>query len=753
MPFMKILMIDTSPTGGIAHYTYNLCEALARNGEEVRLLTHRDYELDTFPRSFFLDRCFYKEEPYRQTVRYILREVREFCPDVVHFQTLISTRKDLLLFSLLKRAGVRLFFTAHNVLPHETRLFEEISYRWMYRMADRIIVHAEQNRREFCGRFPASAGKVSVIPHGSYRFFLTPDSLTRRESRQKFSLPPTAKVVLFFGAIRPYKGLHQLIRSVGKMVRKGEDVYLVIAGMIRVGTEEEYRRAIEHAGIKERVRFRQEYIPFGEVADYFTAADVVALPYEHIYDSGVLHIAFALGVPVVASRVGSFLDYIRDGKTGFLVDGESDGELTEALCKLFSDEALRNEIGEACRVFDGEHFGWDRIAGKTAALYRSAGASRKEEPFEMSGDHEPRTVLFVENTAEMIGGGQQSLLGLLQKMDRGSFIPLVTIPAKGPLAEKLHALKIPFFIVPLDSIRRLNPWKVFRSVRQLVRILREGKVDIIHTNASRSTFYAGLAARWAGVPLIWHVRMAEREALFDRVLFALASRVITISGAVAKRFPWDRKARKVSIIYNGLDTDRFVLQEAQDLRVRFGLEEKVVVGLVGQVIPIKGGEFLVDALRIVRRTEPRMHLLFVGAPTPYQMMLEKRVRSLGLSDCVTFAGYQEDIPRVMSSIDILALPSLREAFGRVLIEAMGCGKPVAAFAVDAVPEIVKEGVTGFLVPRGDVQALADALMKLVKDSVLRSRMGEAGRTRVEKYFGLREHARKVELLYEEVLAS
>jgi len=143
----------------------------------------------------------------------------------------------------------------------------------------------------------------------------------------------------------------------------------------------------------------------------------------------------------------------------------------------------------------------------------------------------------------------------------------------------------------------------------------------------------------------------------------------------------------------------------------------------------------------------------VGAPTPYQEELEKEVLRLGLDGAVTFAGYHEDIPQVMSSIDILALPSRTEAFGRVLIEAMAGAKPVVAFAVDAVPEVVEEGVTGLLVPPGDVAALGDAIRKLSLDPLLCLRMGEAGRTRVENNFGLREHARKIESLYEEVLAS
>jgi len=361
-------------------------------------------------------------------------------------------------------------------------------------------------------------------------------------------------------------------------------------------------------------------------------------------------------------------------------------------------------------------------------------------------------VLFVEHTAEMIGGGQQSLLVLLGKLDRERFAPVVVLPEDGSLAERLSDLKIPCRILPFGSFRTFNLPTPLRAILRLYRVLREERIDIVHTNASRSTFYAGFAARAAGVPLIWHVRIARPDGLYDRLLYALATRVITISHAVANRFPWD-DGRKVSVVYNGLDTDLYLPGGAEGLREKFRLRDKIIVGLVGRVEPDKGGRELIEALREARTGTPRLHLLIVGPPTPYQRELEDEVRRMGLPDAVTFAGYRKDVPQVMSSIDILALPSRSEAFGRVLIEAMACAKPVVAFSVDAVPEVVEDGVTGLLVPRGDIDALAGAILKLAEDPLLRARMGEKGRERAERCFGIGEHVRRVESLYEEVLAS
>lgn len=763
---MKILMIDTSANGGIAHYTYNLCEAVAERGEEVRLLAHRDYELSGFPRTFSLHQRFCREEPYWKTLGFILREVLTFRPEIVHFQTLVSSRKDWLLVSLLKMTGVRIIVTAHNLLPHETRRFEETTYRWLYALASKIIVHAPQNREDFLHRFGPLGSKVEVIPHGSYAFFRSKNTLSREGARRKFGIPGGAGMILFFGAIRPYKGLHKLIRSVADLIRAGHDVYLLIAGKVLVGTEEEYRKAIREEGIEDRVLFRQDYVPFNEVADYFAAADMAALPYEHIYDSGILHIAFALGVPVVATSTGSFVDYVRHRETGLLVPKQGGEDLTRALRTLLEDTSLRLRLAENARALDQEHFQWDRIAEKTSFLYASLLVRGvKEQPVTGTrpmrplreqaplGTEKRRTVLFVEHTAQMIGGGQQSLLMLLRGIDPKHYRPLVVLPGEGPLADKIRALGIPVFFVGLASFRRLNPIRIFRNIRRLARILREQEVDIVHTNASRSTFYAGLAARMTGVPLIWHVRMAQRERLYDRFLFFLASRVIVISRAVGGRFPGRHAARKICLVYNGIDAETFAAGQGQQLRRRLGLGGKIVVGQVGQIEPMKGVACLIEALEKVRKTNPEVYGLIVGVPTAHQGELEKQIQELGLEGFVSFAGYSEDVSEVMSSIDILALPSSREAFGRVLIEAMACSRPVVAFNVDAVPEVVEDGVTGILVPPGDVEGLARSIRTLADDPALREEMGCKGRERVRRYFGLEEHVRRVELVYEEVLAS
>ncbi|MEK6777573.1 MAG: glycosyltransferase family 4 protein [bacterium] len=372
-------MIDTSPNGGIAHYTYNLCQALSAAGVEVILLTHRDYELGAFPCSFAVKRRFYKEETYLVSWNFVMREISAFGPDVVHFQTLIAPRKDWFFFLLLKLLGKKVVFTAHNVLPHETRFLERSTYGWIYGLASAVILHAEQNKTDFLKIFPISQSKLWVIPHGSYAFFSAGHSVSKEEARKRLRIPLDAGVILFFGAIRPYKGLHELIRAFSELLRRGNDAFLVIAGKVMVGTEEEYWKSIRDHGVENRVVFRPEYIPFEEVAPYFSASDMVALPYDHIYDSGILHIALAMGVPVVATKVGSFIDHVQEGETGHLVPAGDAHALVNALESLLKNKASRLRMGENAMRYDRQHFGWERIALKTEGLYKNISGQKSRD--------------------------------------------------------------------------------------------------------------------------------------------------------------------------------------------------------------------------------------------------------------------------------------------------------------------------------------------------------------------------------------
>lgn len=359
-------------------------------------------------------------------------------------------------------------------------------------------------------------------------------------------------------------------------------------------------------------------------------------------------------------------------------------------------------------------------------------------------------VLFVSHHADIIGGGELSLLALLKGLDKSRWAPVVVVPREGAVAAGTRALGLPTHVIRLPSLRR--PRLVsFHSVVALRRLVRTTGAVLLHANGSRAMAYAGLAGRLAGRPVIWHVRVADRDGILDRLLAGLARAVIVNSKAVGHRFPWAPPG-KVRCIYNGVDLTRFSPRPpSRDLRLSLGLREEVlVVGSIGRFVPFKGYACLLQAASLVKQTMPGVRWVLVG-DGELRGELVRQCRSLGIEDAVHFTGWREDIPDILASVDLFVLPSLGEHFGRVLIEAMAMGKPIVATDSGGVPEIVIHGETGLLVPPAQPEALADAVLMLLQDPSRAERLGAAGRRRAEREFSLSRHAEAVEALYVELL--
>jgi glycosyltransferase involved in cell wall biosynthesis len=307
---------------------------------------------------------------------------------------------------------------------------------------------------------------------------------------------------------------------------------------------------------------------------------------------------------------------------------------------------------------------------------------------------------------------------------------------------------VPVIFLQMVSLRTLHLGNIIRSVRNLIRIIRDERIEILHTNASRTTLYAGLVSRMLGVPLVWHVRIAMKEPFYDRILYHLATKIIAISEAVAERFPCRGSERKVVIVYNGLDTQSFYSVDADHFRRKLGLENKIIIGQVGQIHPLKGPVYLIRAIEAIRDDFPGVHGLIVGAPTDHQKELEGLVNQLQLDAHVTFLGWQEDVREIMSALDILVVPSQTEGFGRVLIEGMACERAVVAFSVDAIPEVIESGKSGVLVEKGNLQEFVAALNSLLTDTTLRERIAKQGRERVQNLFDIRESVKRTEEIYD-----
>jgi glycosyltransferase involved in cell wall biosynthesis len=363
----------------------------------------------------------------------------------------------------------------------------------------------------------------------------------------------------------------------------------------------------------------------------------------------------------------------------------------------------------------------------------------------------PRPVLVVSNHGEIVGGGEISLLTLLKGLDRACWAPEVVIPSEGPVAACARALGLPTHTIPLPPLRR--PWAAIRQTMvPMRRLVQDSGALLLHANGSRAMFYAGLVGRLLGRPVIWHVRIADRDPVLDRLLIPLAGAIVVNSKAVGRRFA--RASCKVRCIPNGVDLARFAPRPASPtLRASLGLPGGApVVASVGRFVAFKGYNHLLEAARLVCEAAPNTHWLLVG-DGELRGDLESHCRRLGLEQRVRFAGWREDVPEILALADLFVLPSLGEHFGRVLIEAMAMGKAVVATDAGGVPEVVLNRETGLLVPPAQPEALAAAVLALLRDPARARRLGEAGRLRAEAEFGLARHVEAVEVLYEELLGE
>jgi glycosyltransferase involved in cell wall biosynthesis len=362
----------------------------------------------------------------------------------------------------------------------------------------------------------------------------------------------------------------------------------------------------------------------------------------------------------------------------------------------------------------------------------------------------PKNILYLSSFGHLKGGGQKSLFLLVTRLDRRRYHPYVLLPTDDDFAEALRLEGIPVIIIDLPKIRGLSLSSVVGALRELSKIIRRYHIDLIHTDGPRNTLYAGLVAKFKGIPLVFHVRSSDRDP-YDPILYLLSTRLILVANSLRNRFA--RNQTKVVTIYNGVDLNDYVQSTLSSNRPA-GLPNRdtLVVTCVGRVEPMKGQEYLIEAFSRIAK-ERKFHLLLVGdiADEDYFRLCTSRVQQAGLSGCVTFMGHEKDVSRVLSGTDIFILPSsFGEAFSRAILEAMAMGKAIITTDVGGSAEAVADGVSGYVVPPRDASSLAEKIMIMADDRGLRERFGLAARKRAETLFSIEQNIIKTQGLYEEI---
>ena len=349
-------------------------------------------------------------------------------------------------------------------------------------------------------------------------------------------------------------------------------------------------------------------------------------------------------------------------------------------------------------------------------------------------------------SGDLWAGAEVQLASLLYEFKKDSFLDVRAILLnKGILYDLLTAYGIPTQV--LDE-------RVLSSVeiaKRLYRFNKDWKPHVVHTHRYKENCLGGLAASCARVPVIVHTVHGIHEALagWENIkwrLYLLIARQITrwvasgligVSLEIASILKKTFAGLEVVCIHNGIQCDAVAeIRGAEVTGETVGIRAGAfVVGTVGRLTPIKGIEYLLQAVSLLVReqTVPSIQVVIVGVG-PSRTALEGLAQRLGISERVRFMGERQDVPRLLGLFDIFVMPSLHEGIPMALLEALDAGCPVIASAVGGVPEVVRDGIDGMLVPSKDPAAIADAIQALYASQPLRARFQKAGPERVVTEF-------------------
>ncbi|TGE33929.1 glycosyltransferase [Desulfosporosinus sp. Sb-LF] len=355
-----------------------------------------------------------------------------------------------------------------------------------------------------------------------------------------------------------------------------------------------------------------------------------------------------------------------------------------------------------------------------------------------------------------IGGAEQHVLSLLKGLNRTHFAPHLICLTHGPFAGLALDHQIPTQTFPMRFPLDLSP------LPSLIRWTRQQGITLIHTHGSRANLLGRLSAKWMGIPCLstvhsslahdysstWSARMALG---LDRLTLPLTSGIIAVSEYLAEEVAL-RGGRNIDTIYNG--QNRLLIKDPhsarQHFREQWGIPtEALVLGTIGRLHPTKGQTYLIKAAMRMRLTFPSLHLLLIGeGPLHQDLELELERNSIPY----TLTGYLSNAYEALPAMDLFVLPSISEGMGLVLLEAMQAGVPIVASAVGGIPEVVRSGKDGLLVPPRDVTGFSEACTSILKNPDLSKSLVRSGQSRWSM-FSIENMILKTEQVYTRLLTK
>lgn len=294
-------------------------------------------------------------------------------PDILHVQFLPmliwGAPLELWFLRCVKRLGIRIVYTVHNVLPQGTGDQRRSLFKKLYRIPDALICHDQVARERLIREFDVAPHRVTVIPHGP---LLTPDrAISADRAREELAVAKDEFLVLWQGILRPYKGVPFLLRAWRRVQAKNPSARLAIVGAADRDGVRSVADDVRKLGIEDSVRIEMRFVTERELSLYYSAADVLVYPYSEITTSGALMTGLGHGKALVTTKLEAFQSVLTDRRDALMVEYGDVEALAETILTLADQPALRDQLGAAAKRTHGQWQSWPEIAANTTALYRA----------------------------------------------------------------------------------------------------------------------------------------------------------------------------------------------------------------------------------------------------------------------------------------------------------------------------------------------------------------------------------------------
>ncbi|MBX3038696.1 MAG: glycosyltransferase family 4 protein [Anaerolineales bacterium] len=405
MKHTHIIVVEPANGGGLVHFSYQLCNALSRLGAEIELITGSEYELDSLPHLFRVNKMLKLWKLFEnrseitslnslqkatlslfRTMRRGVRAIRAVWAWIRLTIYILRVKPNWVIFSvleypfqsffiwLLKTKGIRLSQICHEFEEREGNTFINKFFhqtdKLAYRSFSKIFFLSDHARGQFLTFYPTiSENATYSIPHGNSEWLLGIQSQNADAIRRRFNIEADDSIILFFGLLAPSKGIEDLIQAFA-LASKDCHAKLMIAGYpTKHMSAESLTSLAATLNISDKVIFDFRYVPSNEIGALMEIATVAAYPYHTSTQSGALQIAYTFGKPVIATRAGGIAEVVEDGKSGFLVSPHAPIEIAEKIIFFVKNPQKVKEMGKYAKHLSQTRFAWDTVASQILSAY------------------------------------------------------------------------------------------------------------------------------------------------------------------------------------------------------------------------------------------------------------------------------------------------------------------------------------------------------------------------------------------------